>query len=474
MHAARDGDRGRHAEARRNRPQPVPAIEVHVLAGVEDVEPAHPQTDGQTEQPRLGPRAAAGGDPPADRRHRHRQAEEELRVGGVALGERIPEHDRRARPAPARRTPSRAAPPRTRTPPRRPATKTAASRRLIAPRGISRMAVRGLSASKRASTARLKPMAALRALTMQSDDPAHLRPRERLGAPRQQRAGERERQREHRMAEADERQVGGQSGHVFAEHPRDVGRGDAGDQIFFHVPHVGRQAHADERGALPRLDRAVVGAEAQGPRADGRGALDQPPRGHGRCDAPRQGQLAEQIQIVDARQAVGAERDGHAGGVERRQRWNAGPDVGVAARTRDHRGARCRGRARCRRPCTARRGRSASTRPESRAAAGRPPASTPAAATRRSRRPASRAGRATGPSRRRAVALPRAIRPGAPSSRRRARWRRARMASKSAGETEYGACGARLKRMASLSGSRAAASMRARASATRASGIGQR
>jgi hypothetical protein len=47
-------------------------------------------------------------------------------------------------------------------------TKIAASRGLIAPRGISRMAVRGLSASKRASTARLKPIAALRALTMQT------------------------------------------------------------------------------------------------------------------------------------------------------------------------------------------------------------------------------------------------------------------------------------------------------------------
>src|SRR5688572_2899811 len=44
--------------------------------------------------------------------------------------------------------------------------KTIASPRLIAPRGISRMAVRGLSASKRASTRRLNPMAALRAATI--------------------------------------------------------------------------------------------------------------------------------------------------------------------------------------------------------------------------------------------------------------------------------------------------------------------
>ncbi len=43
-----------------------------------------------------------------------------------------------------------------------------ASRVVIAPRGSSRFVVRGLSASNRASTRRLKPMAALRADTMQS------------------------------------------------------------------------------------------------------------------------------------------------------------------------------------------------------------------------------------------------------------------------------------------------------------------
>ena len=47
-------------------------------------------------------------------------------------------------------------------------TKIVASRRLIAPRGSSRIAVRGLSASNRASTSRLNPIAALRAPTMQT------------------------------------------------------------------------------------------------------------------------------------------------------------------------------------------------------------------------------------------------------------------------------------------------------------------
>ena len=45
-------------------------------------------------------------------------------------------------------------------------TNTSAWRCVSAPRGSSRIAVRGFSASKRASTRRLKPIAALRALTM--------------------------------------------------------------------------------------------------------------------------------------------------------------------------------------------------------------------------------------------------------------------------------------------------------------------
>ena len=45
-------------------------------------------------------------------------------------------------------------------------TNAIASRELIAPRGSSRFAVRGLSASIRASTSRLNPIAALRAATI--------------------------------------------------------------------------------------------------------------------------------------------------------------------------------------------------------------------------------------------------------------------------------------------------------------------
>ncbi len=45
-------------------------------------------------------------------------------------------------------------------------TNAAASRAVIAPRGNSRLAVRGFSASSRASASRLKPIAALRAATI--------------------------------------------------------------------------------------------------------------------------------------------------------------------------------------------------------------------------------------------------------------------------------------------------------------------
>ena len=45
-------------------------------------------------------------------------------------------------------------------------TKSIASRAVIAPRGSSRIAVRGFSASWRASTSRLNPIAALRAATI--------------------------------------------------------------------------------------------------------------------------------------------------------------------------------------------------------------------------------------------------------------------------------------------------------------------
>ena len=67
VHHARDPQRPRDAEAHRDRVQAVRAIEVEVLAGIENVEAADPQPDRQAEQPRLR-RADRGRRPPASRR----------------------------------------------------------------------------------------------------------------------------------------------------------------------------------------------------------------------------------------------------------------------------------------------------------------------------------------------------------------------------------------------------------------------
>ena len=104
------------------------------------------------EQPRLPAATAAHGQPAADRRNGHRQAQEQLRPGREALRQRVPEHDRRARPATARSRSGSAATSRTtKTPTRRPRTRSPRAS-VMAPRGSSRVAVRGFSASKRAST----------------------------------------------------------------------------------------------------------------------------------------------------------------------------------------------------------------------------------------------------------------------------------------------------------------------------------
>ena len=136
-----------------------------------------------------------------------------------ALGERIPEHDRQRDRRQQRSRPGRAARPRARTPRCEIDDEEHAPRaRVIAPRGSSRIAVRGFSASWRASTSRLNPIAALRAATIATTIQSHAPADEPSAAyrstglvDRQQRAGQRERQRKDRMAEADERGVGAQA-----------------------------------------------------------------------------------------------------------------------------------------------------------------------------------------------------------------------------------------------------------------------
>ena len=85
---------------------------------------------------------------------------------------------------------------------------TMASVRLIAPRGSSRIAVRGFFASYCASTSRLNPIAALRAATIattiQATRHATSRGGSGLACSASSAPVKRERQREHAVAEPDE------------------------------------------------------------------------------------------------------------------------------------------------------------------------------------------------------------------------------------------------------------------------------
>ena len=159
-------------------------------------------------------RRAARRDPAADRRDGHRQPEERLRVVRDSAWPASTRTRSRARPATSSETDQPSCDAQTTNTTdghddEQPRLACGSSGR----RGSSRIAVRGLRASKRASTSRLNPIAALRAATMQTHDPdragVHV---EAHVARRQQRADQRKRQREHRVAEADERRVGAEAG----------------------------------------------------------------------------------------------------------------------------------------------------------------------------------------------------------------------------------------------------------------------
>ena len=89
-------------------------------------------------------------------------------------------------------------------------------------------------------------------------------------------------------------------------------------QIFFHIVDVpAGSATASSRARLARLDRAVVVVEAERARRPARVALSSSARGrHRRRQRAHRRQLGEDVQIGRARQAVGADRHLHAGVVE--------------------------------------------------------------------------------------------------------------------------------------------------------------
>ena len=207
------------------------------------------------------------------------------------------------------------------------------------------------------------------------------------------------------------------------------------------LPHprcrAGRGRRSARRACPARSCRTPRRTRA--PRRRQRGALEQPRRRHARREPRIAASSANTVQILDARQAVGADRDPHAGRVEALDRRRAGAGPAVAARAGDERRARVRETrssavVSCT-PCTA-----SSARVSSPSRRGTRPGHTPAAPTRRSRhRVCSSSSRhAPVPSRRNSTSSadsPRWTLIGAIAARRRA------IARNSAGDTEYGACG---------------------------------
>ena len=147
---------------------------------------------------------------------------------------------------------------------------------------------------------------------------------------------------------------------------------------------------------------------------------------------------SNRFSVGDGREAVGADRHRHAGGVEVRQARQSGADPLVAARTGDDDRAGVAQPLERRRRSDARRGRPAGPAAGSRARRDTRPDRTPAAATRRSRRRAPRASRGTVRGRCAGTRSPRRL--AEVDRQRRAAALRARSRANSAGDTEYGAC----------------------------------
>ena len=348
--------------------------------------------------------------------------------------------------------------PQTRTPPTITITKAAASGFESRPRGSSRIAVRGLSASICASTRRLKPIAALRALTMHTTIHATCIQENGCVAPGQQRTGERERQREHRVAEAHEGEIGRELVHA-ASTQRACASESTPDTRYSSTSVTSSGTRTAMSAArLPGSMLPNVVAETERRRAGQRRALEQRARRHRRSDAPRLGKLAEHVQVVNARQAVGAERHLDVHRVERLERRRPDADVSLLRGHDTSVTQASRSRVEIGRLRTARRGRQAPSR-------SRKPISARYVHRRAPRRLPRSAFQtpSSSSSDRATVRCPLAGTRPPPAIRRGARVDTSaavcvesrRIALNSAGETEYGACGARLNRTSSSDAERA-------------------
>ena len=280
-------------------------------------------------------------------------------------------------------------------------------------------------------------------------NPSDHRPGDRRVPRRQQRARQRERQREHRVAEADERQVGAKRAQSWVRYAlRSIRRPTTAGRARFRtpgiLPHRSRRPEPSTARIRARFPGSSVPYSASKPsaRAPCSVALSRScDAGTRRRQRPHRRQLGEHIQVWRAGEAVGADGDRDAGGVEvarsaaRRRRCAPllrGQVTSVVPRA----ASRARSSRVICTPCTA--STRASRKPESsrildRADARRDPVRIPRPTSSSKRAPRSAAGRDE-------LHLLRATPTGARCRARKAGGRsRPRIARKTSGATEYGA-----------------------------------
>src|SRR5258706_7510279 len=103
-------------------------------------------------------------------------------------------------------------------------------------------------------------------------------------------------------------------------HTRHVALGDTADEVFCDIPGFPRNRYGDQRRAFPGFDGTEVRLKTQSAGAIECCAFKQPGGRNIRGQAPELCQLAEQVEVRHAREAVGAQRHRNAGAVELRHR----------------------------------------------------------------------------------------------------------------------------------------------------------
>src|SRR5687767_15970097 len=94
-----------------------------------------------------------------------------------------------------------------------------------------------------------------------------------------------------------------------------------------------RNSNGDEVGPLARFDAAVILSTPERVSPVDRRALYDPGGRQAWSEPADSGHLGEQVQILDAGKAVGADRDAHTRGIETVDGRRPGASPAVAART---------------------------------------------------------------------------------------------------------------------------------------------